>query len=506
MVVERDREIDAFKSQLFYEILVTFTQGFTGKYTYLDDNEQTTRLSDPSLAAQIAGEIRAASSGRISSVNIQRKTFSSPQLYSLLTLQKDANTKQSFTAAQTLDIAQSLYETHHLITYPRTESNYLPTDMIPQLGPTLRSLPARFRKQADTALACVEGNPPTKQHVDDSKLTDHHAIIPALNNKADAAQLSDAEAKIYELIVTRFLAMFYPDHVFNAITVETLFAQHMVVSRGKRTLQTGWRELYAGANQDDDDDKTEAADDNQLLPSLAQGQSLAASNVERKDGKTSPPNHHTDATLLTAMKRAGSRVRDETLAAFIKHAGIGTPATRAQIIEDLIGNRLIERKRKQLIATDPARALYDQLVPSLRDPATTAEWEQQLSDIEAGTKSSAEFISRLRAFLTQTVSQVKNTKPIPDEGAGACPACKTGRIRAIKGFYGCSRYREGCTFTLPGVWCKKKLTQKIIQELLGKRKTSLIKGFTSTKHQDYKYDAYLELDDQNKIKMSFPPR
>ncbi len=511
MVVERDREIEAFQSKPFYEILVTYREGFTGKYTFTNNGETTTRLLDPKAAGEILNQIRSIGTGTVRSVTVQKKTVGPPPLYNLLNLQRDANQRFGFTAAQTLEIAQDLYEKHKLITYPRTESNSLPTDMVPQLGATLKALPARFRSQAETALTHLAAKTPGKPYIDDAKLTDHHAIIPDVHGKPDQAQLSDREAKLYDLIAMRFVTMFYPDHIFNAIVVETMFASHLVVSRGKEILQAGWKTLTAredkeaATDSESDEAAGEGADDNQTLPSIKEKQTLHAQSVDRKDGKTTPPKYYTDATLLTAMKRAGARVTDETLAEFMKHAGIGTPATRAQIIEDLLDNQLLTRVKKQLHATPSGHLLVDQVLQPIKDPTTTALWEQQLSNIEAGSTTAAEFVSRLRGFMTTTIGQVKETTPITDPGVGECPACKTGRIRCIKDFYGCTRYREGCKFTLPGTWSKKRLALKHIQELLTKRKTSLIKGFVSAS-KGTKYDAFLELDDQFKIKMSFPPR
>lgn len=513
MVVERDREIEAFQSQPFHEIIVTYREGFTGKYTFDHNGEPTTRLLDPKKALEVANQIRTIGTGIVRAVTVQKKTVGPPPLYNLLNLQREANQKFGFTAAQTLEIAQDLYEKHKLITYPRTESTSLPTDMVPQLAATLNKLPSQFAEQVRGALAHLSQKPPAKPYIDDAKLTDHHAIIPDVHGRADQTQLSERERKLYELIVKRFLTIFYPDHIYNAIVVETMFASHLVVSRGKEILQPGWKALFSreeketAADSETEDTAGDEAEENQTLPAITKNQQLHAHNVDRKDGKTKPPKHFTDATLLTAMKRAGSRVTDETLAEYMKHAGIGTPATRAQIIEDLLDNQLLQRVKKQLHATPSGHLLVDQVLQPIKDPTTTALWEQQLSNIEGGTTTASEFVSHLKTFMTTTIGQVKTTQPIIDPGAGECPACKTGRIHMVtnQNFYGCTRYREGCKFTLPGTWSKKRLSAKHIQELLTKRKTSLIKGFVSAT-KNTKYDAYLELDENLKIKMSFPPR
>jgi DNA topoisomerase-3 len=505
MVVERDREISAFQSEAFYEVVVTYSQGFTGKYTYSQNDKPTTRLIDPDLAAHILSEIRASGSGIVRKKDVEKRSVPPPLLYNLLTLQKAANNKFGFTAAQTLQLAQSLYETHKLITYPRTESISLPSDMVSQLPHVLQSLPGRYKLKTEGALSYLQSRSLTKRHVDDDKLTDHHAIVPAINPKADSAKLSENEAELYDLIVTRFLSMFCSDHLFNAITVETHFNQHVVVSQGKEILEVGWWQLVEDATEEEKNSDESEAENEQTIPSLSLGQSMALKSAQRKDRKTAPPKHYTDATLLAAMKGAGSRVSDNHLADYIKHAGIGTAATRAHIIEELIENGLLLRVKKNIVAASSAGAFCDQVLLPIKDPTTTADWEQHLANIEAGTGAPAEFVSRLHSFLTSTIAQIRTTPPIADPGVGICPSCATGRIRFLKKFYGCNRYREGCTFTLPSIWCEKTLSLKNIQELLESRKTSLIEGFKSSRTTK-KYAAYLELDDTFKLKMSFPQR
>lgn len=519
LIVSRQEEIDNFKSEPFFEILVTFKPGFVAKYI-TDAKDPQTRLKDKVKAEAILQAVAPSRSGFVHSIENAQKKNNPPPLYDLLTLQKDANKRFGYTAQETLDLAQNLYEEHKLISYPRTESRFLSADMVADLpavllavlkGPTVdqsvRNIFDRSGLSAANITADALRSRLTKAHIDDTRLTDHHAIIPT--HKVAPSALPDKQRKIYDLICTRFLSMFLTPEIRDETILLIDITGHLFKATGVIIRDPGWTVLNKKAEADQKSDDSEA----QQLPMLHKGQEIEKVKQELKESKTSPPKPYNDASLLTAMKHAGKELDDEDLANYMKQSGLGTPATRAAIIERLIQTNYIERSKKSLLPTQKGRALIASVHATLKDVALTATWEQQLSDIQDGKLPIDKFESAVADFVRNTLPLVVQggrgvAAPPPAGSLGACPKCKQGAVRMSPKGAGCTRWREGCKFMIWREQYGKKLTDGQIESLLKDRQTKVIKGFKK-KDGSGKYDAQLVLNDEFRVSLQFsrqPPR
>lgn len=515
LIVERQKAIDSFQSANFYEIAVTFVPGFVAKYITPDEDAQT-RIQDKVQAQAILDAISPKDSGRVDSVITAEKRNKPPALYDLLTLQKEANKRFGYTAKETLDIAQNLYEEHKLISYPRTESRHLSNDMVQELpgvvnaaikaGTTTQLLRDALAKQGIvTGKITTEVLRPhlTKSYVDDNKLTDHHAIIPT--HKACPHSLLEKPRNIYQLISVRFLSIFLPPEIRDETTAIISIDEHRFRARGVVIKDPGWTvsEPKVEAKKGKDKDKEE---ETQQLPLLTKGQVVAKQKAELKEKKTSPPKPYDDATLLAAMKNAGQEIDDEDLAGYMKQRGLGTPATRAAIIERLLQTGYISRQKKSLVPTDKGKALIEQVHGDLKDVKLTASWEQRLADMQEGQLEFAAFEGDIAAFVRDLIPLVASASKavrIPGEGdLGACPQCSIGSVRFTTKGAGCNRWKEGCKFSIWREQYGKELKDAQIKELIEHRRTKLIKGFKK-KDGKGKYDACLVLNNEFKIRLDF---
>jgi DNA topoisomerase-3 len=337
--------------------------------------------------------------------------------------------------------------------------------------------------------------------VDDTKLTDHHAIIPTHN--AAPADLPTKHRNIYDLAARRFLSIFLPAEVRDDTTAIIELGQHSFRALGSIIKEFGWTML---STQSEPDEK-KASDEIEPLPPLSQGQNVAKRTSQLKEGKTTAPKPYDDAGLLTAMKNAAQEIDDEDLAANLKQSGVGTPATRAAIIEKLIAVAYVERRKKCLFPTDKGKALINQVHSTLKDVALTASWEQQLANIQDGTTPAELFAAAITQFIQHIFPEIVATRPAMAALSnpnvyGPCPKCKTGTVRkTIKGA-GCSRFKEGCNFSIWGQINGKKLTDEHIRQLATKGRTGLIKGFKK-KDGSATYDACLVLTDDFTIRLEF---
>lgn len=511
MIVERQKAIDNFKSEPFFEILATFEPGFQARYI-TKEAEPETKVKDKAQAQKILSDIQPVQKGTVLSVETAKKRNKPPALYDLLTLQKDANRRYGYTAQETLDIAQNLYEEHKLLSYPRTESRHLSTDMVeelPRILSTVLRSPTTLEsvRNVFAGQSIVPGNITSsllrqrlsKSYIDDTKLTDHHAIIPT--HKMPPAVLPAKQRNIYELVATRFMSIFLPEQVRDETMVLISLAGHSFRAKGVVIKEPGWTVLQAKTEE------KESSEDSQKLPPLSKGQQVAKRKAELREGKTSPPKPFDDASLLTAMKNAGQELDDEDLASYMKQSGLGTPATRAAIIERLIQSGYIERSKKSLLPTGKGKALIDQVHADLKNVALTASWEQQLKDMQDGKLPAAKFEKDIAAFLCRilpAVTQATASLPavVTDSGIGICPQCKKGAIRKTPKGAGCNRWKEGCNFSIWKEQYGKKLTDTQIEELLSKRRTKVIKGFKK-KDGSGTYDARLVLNDEFKVRLEF---
>ncbi len=497
LIVNRQNAIDNFKPTPFYEIHAVMEPGFTAKYILPGQDEQPqTRLQDKAATQAILDLITPIPSGSVLSVVTTEKVTKAPQLFDLLTLQKECNKRFGYTAQETLDLAQSLYEEYKLLSYPRTESRHLSHDLLPELRNILRALPNDWPIQ--TALAALaSGLKLAKTYVDDTKLTDHHAVIPT--HRHAGSDLPAKQRNVYEVVAARFLSIFLPPEIRDETIVVIQLGPHSFRATGTVIKEPGWTVFAANSLTE------EAGEDTaQKLPPLAQGQSVLKQSAHLKEGKTTAPKPYDDSSLLTAMKSAGQEIEDKDLASAMKQNGLGTPATRAAIIEKLITVGYIERKKKSLIPNEKGKVLINQVHHTLKNVALTASWEQQLADLQDGTQPANSFATAIVQFVHDIFPKIIAAPPTPMAAAtdpnayGPCPKCKIGVVRKTKMGAGCSRFKNGCKFSIWGEMNGKKLTEDHIWQLVTKGRTGLIKGFKK-KDGTATYDACLALTDDFKI-------
>lgn len=519
LIVQRQNEIDNFKPEPFFEVVVTFESGFLARYI---DKDKQSRLSDLTQARKILSDITPHSTGIVSAIETAEKKTKAPPLYDLLTLQKDANKRFGYTAQETLDLAQNLYEEHKLLSYPRTESRHISTDMVNELprilstvlqAPTTTDLIRNaFAKHGITsgAVTVKELRPRlSRSYVDDTKLTDHHAIIPT--HKLPPKDLPPKKRNIYELVATRFIGIFLNPEVRYETEAILKIAEHPFRAKGVVIKDPGWTILETRPKDKEDGDET------QQLPPLTKGQQVKKRKAELKEGKTAPPKPYDDASLLTAMKTAGRQIDDEDLAAYMRQSGLGTPATRAAIIERLLQSEYITRSKKSLLPTAKGKALIAAVHGDLKDVALTAKWEQQLTDMLDGRVKLQAFESEITDFLRRLLPEVTKSgasisaavetrKAQPGSrhasDLGRCPLCKQGSVQLSPKAAGCSRWKEGCKFTVWREQYGKKLTDGQMSDLIENRCTKTIKGFKK-KDGSGTYSARLALMSDFKVRLDF---
>ncbi len=513
LIVERQKTIDSFKSANFYEIAVTFEPGFVARYITAGEDAQT-RLQDKAAAQAIVASITPKPTGTVNSVITSEKKTKAPALYDLLTLQKEANKRFGYTAKETLDIAQNLYEEHKLISYPRTESRHLSTDMVGELPAIVSavlkaSTTAQATRDAFAAVSIKPGNITasllkpslSKAYLDDNKLTDHHAIIPT--PKAPPSSLPEKQKNVYKLIATRFLSIFLPAEVRDETTALIAIDEHTFRARGVVIKDPGWTVLEPKAAESTKKEKDkDSAEESQQLPPLKKGQQLPKRKAELKERKTSAPKPYDDSSLLTAMKNAGQEIDDEDLATYMKQRGLGTPATRAAIIERLLQTGYIERAKKNLVPTDKGKSLIEQVHTDLKDVKLTASWEQGLADMQDGKLLLTKFESDIAEFVRSVLPDVTKDSALREGDVGACPKCEVGVVRFTPKGAGCNRWKDGCMFSIWREQYGKELTDSQIKELTDDRRTKLIHGFKKKEGNDT-YDACLVLNEEFKVRLDF---
>ena len=453
MLVRRRKEIDSFVPQTYYTVRADF-----GDYhgTYIDAKGE--KRIDSLENAQAVAQRASGQAGVVAEAARQRKTELPPQLYDLTTLQREANAQLGFTAKKTLATAQKLYEQHKLITYPRTDSRYLSQDMLGKVQETLEHYDGALEEIGRAALSF--GVKMTPRVFDDAKLTDHHAIVPT-GRRASGARLSPDERALYDMVAMRLAAAFYPCHEYDALRVVTCVGQDRFLSTGRSVVEEGWKAVYREKAQKRRSAKDE---EEQSLPPLSPGDARMCHSAKAKEEKTKPPREHNDASILREMERAGRQIEDEALREQMKDCALGTPATRAAIIERLIEVGYVRRSGRNLLATEKGVRLIEAAPPEIASPETTGRWERALSEIARGSGGEARFregIARLAAFLVQHAASAPDVsfekeeykkrgrgKRGPQDMGVACPLCAKGRMAEnTKSFY-CTRYREGCRFTI----------------------------------------------------------
>lgn len=402
MIVRREEDILRFRPKDYFTVKADF-----GEYTALyKDGKGQARFADAAAAKEVADSVRGKR-GVLSEVKKVYRFKAPPAAYDLTELQRDANKKYGYSAKQTLSLMQSLYETHKLLTYPRTDSRYITKDVAATLPERLRAIAIGPYK--DSANAVLRSKPiQTKYIVNDAKVTDHHAIIPT-EQYVDLNKLSREERHIYDLVVRRFIAVLSAPFEYDEVQVKITVGKYNFYTKGQSVKSAGWKALYDSSLADDDDD-SEPDLAAQRLPALSQGAAAAVKEVRVCAGKTSPPARYTEATLLTAMENPASQVEDGRLRDALKTAGgLGTPATRADIIEKLFNSFYIERRGREIFPTSKGRQLIGIVPPDLKSAELTAKWEQQLLLIAEGKANDRKFIEEMRGYASSLVQAVKSS-------------------------------------------------------------------------------------------------
>lgn len=399
MIVQREEEILKFRPKDYFTVKADFG-GFTALYK---DSRSQARFFDAADAQSVATAVKGQR-GILSEVKKTYKFKAPPAAYDLTELQRDANKKYGYSAKQTLSYMQSLYETHKLLTYPRTDSRYITKDVVATLPERLRAIAVGPYK--DAANAVLRMKPlNTKYIVNDAKVTDHHAIIPT-EQYVDLNKLSNDERHIYDLVVRRFLAVLSSPYEYDEVQVRVTVGKYNFYAKGQSVKSPGWKALYDSSLTEDDDDTPDMK--SQSLPALSQGASAFVKEVRVVSGKTTPPSRYTEATLLTAMENPTGQVDDGKLKDALKSAGgLGTPATRADIIEKLFDSFYVERRGKEIYPTSKGKQLINIVPRELKSAELTAKWEQKLSMIAAGKANDRQFVEEMGKYATSLVSLVK---------------------------------------------------------------------------------------------------
>lgn len=514
LIYDRQKEIENFVSETYFDIMGHFKQGsvkYTGKW-------QGKRILDLKQATTIAEKVRAKT-GRILNFETKETKEYPPKLFDLTLLQREANSRFHFSAKKTLDIAQALYEKHKVISYPRTNSNFVTEQNILQMHSVLHSLKGTDYDKWITLANQSLVHQKNRTICNPDKVEDHHAILPT-NKKA--GKLTSDEQKLYDLIVRRFLSHFFPPAEFRTHVIDTEVEQEMFKTQMRQLNIEGWKVIYSDWDKKSKQTSSKEEDWLEIKGSFSLDQAKEVCCLEGKveQKKTKPPSSYTEGTLLKAMESAGKQVEDEELRESMKDSGLGTPATRASIIERLKQVGYIQLEKRKISLTSKGRGAIDLLreagIELLTSPEMTGQWEKRLTDISKGKASEIPFLERIEAFTLFIVNQVKKEdlkvehlslatvqskemkeEPIP------CPreGC-TGQIIAGKKGFGCSRYKEGCSFVIWKTTFGKNLTPKMVKDLIVKGKTGKLKFKSKNGHP---YEAKMILNDKNtgQVKLEF---
>lgn len=513
MVVEREREIRDFKETFFYKI-----EADTGFITNWKADEKSALYQNPFLYNEYGFKEREKAQALVDILNADKKLTvenckvseekkKAPLLFNLAELQAECSRKYKISPDETLKIAQSLYE-KKLTTYPRTDARVLSSAVASEIGRTLNGiLNMGYREDIVMEIANNKWHKNmTKPYVDDSKITDHYAIIPT-GVSADIQSLKELELKVFEDILDRFLCIFFPPAIYTKAEVVLVHSKGEHFYGSMRTLKEyGYLQVF---------DEKPAIEDN-ILSSISMGTVLPAV-YSIKEGKTSPPQRYNSGSMILTMENAGKLIEDEELREQIKSSGIGTSATRAEILKKLSIHYQyisVDKKSQILTPTIAGETVYDIVsgsIPELLKPDMTASWEKGLVQIEEGKVSSFEYRQKMERYVSNGINKIKAYPKIiyANKAAGApvkqeilCPKCGRGHIFEGKKSYGCSRYKEGCDFVIWKEICGKSISWDNMVLLVQGEKTAIIKDFK--KKDGETFDAALKLDTEGKIKFVFP--
>lgn len=481
MVCERFWENRRFTPETLWQTHFSTAEGEDGEAVKFSSRE---KWKEKRPATEAYEALKEQGTAIITKVERKETVQEPPLLYDLTTLQKEANAKHGFTAEKTLSIAQKLYEAK-LITYPRTGSRYIPEDVfdgIPALLLTQKNNPAWSKRLA------LVGDTLSHRCVDDSKVTDHHALLPT---DVRPKLLSTDEQTLYDMIVGRMLETFAQRCVKDVTTVVAVCDGVEYIAKGTIVRQAGWRGIYGEETEDT------------LLPDWTEGMTLPVGGCSMTEGKTKPKPLHTEATLLAAMETAGKEIEDEEVRQSLKECGIGTPATRAAIIETLFSREYMVRQKKSLVPTEKGLALYS-VVKTMRiaDVRMTGEWEAALAKIERGELRDATFRKEIEAYTAEITTELLTCGKLfaPSASECLCPKCKTGRMQFFGKVVRCDN--PACGLPVFRVKAGKTLSDAEITELLANGRTGVGKGFNSK--QGKKFSAVVAFDGEFNTVFEFP--
>lgn len=435
LVVKRQAEIENFVPRTYWELKTTYRDTLFSAQIPVEDGEYAITSEEQGQALMDSIKDQPLT---ITSVEKKKGTEYAPKLYDLTSLQVDCNKKYGFSAENTLQLIQSLYE-KRLTTYPRVDTTYLSDDIYPKVPGTLAGIKDYFPQVAPLLGAKL---PKSKKVFDNKKVTDHHAIIPT-GQRPDA--MTADEKKVYDLVALHFIAVFYPDCEVSNTTVLAKAGEIDFKVTGREVLKPGWRVVFdKEPDKSDNSDDSDNSEETKSLPAFVKGESGSHEPL-LKEKTTTPPKYYTEATLLRAMETAGKTVENDELREAMKENGIGRPSTRAAIIEKLYQRKYIVKQGKSLRATETGINLIHLIVsPLLKSAELTGLWEKKLREIEAGQYMAQDFLAELKEMTAGVVRDVKSNK------AGMlCPVCRQGLIIRGNTRYGCSRWREGCTYAEP---------------------------------------------------------
>jgi DNA topoisomerase-3 len=524
IVARREEEIRAFKPEPYWLVDARFEAvgGAPGRtYAGRFHKGNKPRLASAAEAEAIVAEVEGQT-GEITLLETKERSEKAPILYDLTTLQREANTRYGFSARRTLAAAQRLYEEHKALTYPRTNSRFLTSDMVAEIKPIAELVGGRSEYAKAARYVTGLDVLPLQRVVNDAKVADHHAIIPTRSeHKVD--KMSDDDRRVYDMVARRFLAVFHPEAVFEQTRAETTVAGHVFRTSGKVLIVPGWRGVY-GEGLDADEagaDADEGSD--QQLPKLERHEASAVREVEAAAKETKPPRRYTDASLLGAMETAGKLVDEETtltsneaggpstvdeVREAMKDSGIGTPATRAAIIERLISVGYIERDGRSLVATEKGLNVVRLLDGhALTSPGLTGDWELRLAKIEQGEEERAAFMGDIAKFAGATVEtldeKLKDVR-IPRANLGPCPVCGNDIIENRKGYSCWSREDPGCGFVIWKSKAGKTLPAAIVRELISTGRTEKpVTGFKGRSGRSFRARLALMQTEEGRWRVEF---
>jgi DNA topoisomerase III len=514
LVARREEEIRAFVPEPYWLVEARFEASGERRYSgrYLGGK----RLPSEQEAQAIVDAVRDQA-GEITKLEKTEQREQPQLLYDLTSLQRHANSLYGFSARRTLAAAQRLYEDHKALTYPRTNARFLTGDMVPEIKPTAEHVGRGHTYEKAAQYVLDLSSLPLGRVVNDAKVQDHHAIIPT-NSDHDLSKMGQDELKVYDLVAKRFLAVFHPEAVFERTRVETTVRENVFRTSGRRLIEAGWRAVYGELSENDRAEDDSGGD--QLLPKLEQGEGVQTREVEWMRKETQPPRRFSDASLLGAMETAGKEVEDAELREAMKDSGIGTPATRASIIERLVDVGYIERDGRSLVATEKGIQVIRLLGEhKLTSPELTGSWERRLRLIEHGDDTRPAFMDDIKKFTTETVEELDRLKGVQIERAklGPCPICGREITENRKGYSCWSRDDPGCGFVIWKRKAGKSLPVSVAKELIESLRVSresgedpgvgrtekAVTGFRSRAGRTFRAKLRLEQTDEGKWRVEF---